>query len=148
MTVRDNTGNLLGYIVQICTWCRVMLKIKNAAGQTVLWVVSPLCVASMCGKDVKFKVMSRDLTVQIGTISKQWSGLFNEMFTDADHFCISFPMDLDVNIKAVLIGALFLIVSCLFIKCSVSFLFGCSTYIWLWHTFCFRRLSTSPFSSC
>lgn len=65
----------------------------------------------MCGSDVKFKVMSRDATVQVGTISKQWSGLLNELLTDADHFCVSFPMDLDVNIKAVLLGAVFLIVS-------------------------------------
>ena len=65
----------------------------------------------MCGSDVKFKVLSRDSTVQVGTICKQWSGLLNELLTDADHFCISFPMDLDVNIKAVLLGAVFLIVS-------------------------------------
>lgn len=47
----------------------------------------------------------------MGRICKQWSGLAREMFTDADHFGISFPMDLDVKMKAVLIGACFLIVS-------------------------------------
>jgi hypothetical protein len=34
-----------------------------------------------------------------------------EAFTDADYFGITFPMDLDVKMKAVMIGACFLIVS-------------------------------------
>lgn len=47
----------------------------------------------------------------VGKISKQWSGLGREMFTDADHFGINFPMDLDVKLKAVMLGACMLIVS-------------------------------------
>lgn len=47
----------------------------------------------------------------VGKISKQWSGLAREIFTDADFFGITFPMDLDVRMKAVLLGATFLIVS-------------------------------------
>ena len=54
--------------------------------------------------------MSGDGTTQVGKISKQWSGFMREAFTDADMFGISFPMDLDVKIKAVLLGAVFLIV--------------------------------------
>lgn len=45
----------------------------------------------------------------MGRISKQWSGLAREAFTDADNFGISFPQNLDVKIKAVLLGAVFLI---------------------------------------
>ena len=48
----------------------------------------------------------------VGKISKQWSGLVREYFTAADNFGITFPMDLDVKMKACMIGALFLIVSC------------------------------------
>ena len=48
---------------------------------------------------------------EVGKISKQWSGLVKEAFTDADNFGIQFPMDLDVKIKACLLGAVFLIVS-------------------------------------
>ena len=55
--------------------------------------------------------MSEDGSTQVGKISKQWSGFLKETFTDADMFGVSFPMDLDVKIKAVLIGAVFLIVS-------------------------------------
>jgi len=56
-------------------------------------------------------VLSKDKKNLVGRISKQWSGLLREMFTDADHFGISFPMDLDVRMKAVMLGACFLIVS-------------------------------------
>lgn len=49
--------------------------------------------------------------VSIGRISKQWSGLLREVFTDTDNFGIQFPMDLDVRMKAVMIGLCFLVVS-------------------------------------
>jgi hypothetical protein len=55
--------------------------------------------------------MSRDGSTQVGKISKKWSGLAREAFTDADNFGINFPQDLDVKMKAVMLGACFLIVS-------------------------------------
>lgn len=48
---------------------------------------------------------------EIGKLSKKWSGLAREYFTDSDNFGITFPMDLDVRMKATLIGACMLIVS-------------------------------------
>lgn len=55
------------------------------------------------------QVVANDGT-QVGKISKQWSGFAREVFTDSDHFGINFPMDLDVRVKATLLGCLFLIV--------------------------------------
>lgn len=52
-----------------------------------------------------------DEVSKIGKISKQWTGLLREAFSDADNFGIQFPLDLDVKMKAVMIGACFLIVS-------------------------------------
>lgn len=54
---------------------------------------------------------SVDETATVGRISKQWTGFLKEAFTDVDNFGITFPMDLDVKMKAVMIGACFLIVS-------------------------------------
>lgn len=69
----------------------------------------PSCFAfSLCG-DVEFQVLTGDGSTEIGKITKQWSGFLREGFTDADNFGISFPMDLDVRMKATLLGALFLI---------------------------------------
>ncbi|XP_055304777.1 phospholipid scramblase 1-like isoform X2 [Sitodiplosis mosellana] len=70
-------------------------------------VIGPCCTFS-CGGDVEFKILSLNGN-QVGKISKQWSGLAKEMFTDADNFGISFPMDLDVCMKAVMLGACILI---------------------------------------
>lgn len=57
------------------------------------------------------QVKSVDETCSVGRISKQWTGFLKEAVTDADNFGITFPMDLDVKMKAVMIGACFLIVS-------------------------------------
>ena len=55
-----------------------------------------------------FQIFNRD-GIQIGNISKEWMGCCTETFTDADTFKINFPVDLDVKMKATLLGALFLI---------------------------------------
>lgn len=54
----------------------------------------------------------------IGRISKQWSGLVHEAFTDKDNFGIQFPLNLDVKMKAVLLGACFLIVRHVALECD------------------------------
>lgn len=56
-----------------------------------------------------FEVLSRDEESIVGQISKQWGGFLQEGFSDADNFGVSFPMDLDVKVKALLLGAVFLI---------------------------------------
>ena len=46
---------------------------------------------------------------QVGKISKKWTGFIHEIFTDADIFGVSFPKDLDIKSKAILLGATILI---------------------------------------
>jgi uncharacterized protein YxjI len=46
---------------------------------------------------------------ELGKITKKWSGLAKESFTDADNFGIIFPKGIDLSQKAVLLGAVFLI---------------------------------------
>lgn len=58
---------------------------------------------------IQLQIISLDGT-QVGRISKQWSGLTREIFTTADFFGINFPIDLDVRMKAVMLGACMLIV--------------------------------------
>ncbi|XP_033237524.1 phospholipid scramblase 1-like [Drosophila pseudoobscura] len=107
-------GNVIGTIEQEWSICSPSFRILNHIGDTVLRIEGPLCTYSLCG-DVEFNVVS--LTGEkIGKISKQWSGLAREIFTDADFFGISFPLDLDVRMKAVLLGATFLIDAMFFEK--------------------------------
>ncbi|GFY78767.1 phospholipid scramblase 1, partial [Trichonephila inaurata madagascariensis] len=100
-------GQLVGRVVQEWSILTPQFRIENASGETVLRIEGPFCTFSICG-DVEFEVLSTN-GVKVGKISKQWSGLLREAFTDADHFGITFPMDLDVKMKATLLGALFLI---------------------------------------
>ena len=46
---------------------------------------------------------------EYGKITKQWSGLLKEGFTDADNFGVMFPAEWDVKLKALFLGAVFLI---------------------------------------
>lgn len=62
------------------------------------------------------QVLSLDEAESVGRISKQWTGIVKEAFSDADNFGIQFPLDLDVKMKAVLLGACFLIVS-IYLSC-------------------------------
>ncbi|ALC43799.1 scramb1, partial [Drosophila busckii] len=114
MEVSAPPGNVIGRIEQEWSLCTPSFRILNHIGDTVLRIEGPFCTFSLCG-DVKFDVVS--LTGEkIGKISKQWSGLAREIFTDADFFGISFPLDLDVRMKAVLLGATFLIDAMFFEK--------------------------------
>lgn len=102
-------GNVVGIVQQEWTLCIPSFKINNPSGDTILRIEGPFCTFSICG-DVEFKVLSADGNTQVGKISKHWTGLVREAATDADNFGITFPMDLDVRMKAVMLGACFLIV--------------------------------------
>ncbi|CAG9816667.1 unnamed protein product [Phaedon cochleariae] len=115
MEVSSPPGTIVGTVEQEWSIFCPTFAIKNSSGDTVLRIEGPLCTWSICG-DVEFKIMSGDGNVQVGKISKQWSGLVREMFTDTDYFGITFPMDLDVKMKAVMLGACFLIDAMFFEK--------------------------------
>lgn len=108
-------GSLIGTIAQVWSVVQSHFAIKNAIGDVVMHIHGPICTYSMCGNDVEFKVVSLNGN-EVGKISKQWSGLARELFTDADFFGISFPIDLDVQMKAVMLGACFLIDAMFFEK--------------------------------
>ena len=54
--------------------------------------------------------MSLDEEMIIGKISNLSIGFMRELFTNTNKFGIQFPFDLDVRIKALMLGASFLIV--------------------------------------
>jgi uncharacterized protein YxjI len=101
-------GTTIGFVNQCWTCIKPKFEITDGDGNVALVILGPWCTYS-CAGDVEFKIMTPDETVEVGRISKQWSGLLKEAFTDTDNFGITFPMDLDVRAKATLIGAAFLI---------------------------------------
>ncbi|XP_039621649.1 phospholipid scramblase 1-like, partial [Polypterus senegalus] len=107
LEVQAPPGTPVGYVIQ--NWHPYLPKftIQNERREPVLKMTGP-CVL-FCFSDIDFKVTSLDETTFVGKIKKQWGGFIKEAFTDVDNYEIQFPKDLDVKIKAVLIGACFLI---------------------------------------
>ncbi|KAK0138362.1 Phospholipid scramblase 2 [Merluccius polli] len=108
MEVQAPPGTTIGYVTQDWHPCLPRFSIKNANKEKVMVLQGP-CFACNCCGDVNFELKSKDGSSPIGRISKQWSGLLKEVFTDTDNFGIQFPLDMDVKMKAVLMGACFLI---------------------------------------
>lgn len=109
MEVCAPPGVVVGYVEQNWNPLFPSFSIKNASDDVVLTIKGPLCTSSCCCSDVKFRVRSANGNAKVGKIYKQWSGVVKEVLTDADNFVVTFPMDLDVRIKAVLLAACFLI---------------------------------------
>ncbi|CAG0886219.1 unnamed protein product [Darwinula stevensoni] len=118
-------GQLIGMVQQEWSILTPEFRIVDAVGNKLAHISGPFCTFSLCG-DVEFQVFYPLLPrfrqrvrvriqvkavdgMTIGKISKQWSGLVKEAFTDADNFGVSFPLELDVNLKALILAATFLI---------------------------------------
>ncbi|ELK07732.1 phospholipid scramblase 2 isoform X1 [Pteropus alecto] len=101
-------GVPIGYVTQNWHPCLPKFTVQNERREDVLKIVGPCLVCSCCA-DIDFEIKSIDEENVVGKISKQWTGFVREAFTDADNFGIQFPIDLDVKMKAVMLGACFLI---------------------------------------
>ncbi|XP_072944272.1 phospholipid scramblase 2-like isoform X2 [Epargyreus clarus] len=108
LEVYSPPGTLIGTIEQVWTICKPCYVVKDVNNDVLLKIKGPICTCS-CLSDVDFDIYSKDGSMEVGKITKQWSGFLREMFTDADNFGVRFPMDLDVKVKALLLGATFLI---------------------------------------
>ncbi|XP_040205037.1 phospholipid scramblase 2-like [Rana temporaria] len=108
LQVEAPPGTTIGFVKQNWHPCLPKFTIQNEREEDVLKIQGP-CVPCSCCSDVNFELKSLDDVTVVGKISKQWSGYVKEAFTDADNFGVQFPMDLDVKMKAVVLGACFLI---------------------------------------
>nr|XP_061815076.1 phospholipid scramblase 2-like isoform X1 [Nerophis lumbriciformis] len=108
LEVQAPPGTTVGYVKQDWHPFLPRFSIQDATKETLMKLEGP-CFACNCCGDVNFELKSKNGSQPIGRISKQWSGLLKEVFTDTDNFGIQFPLDMDVKIKAVLLGACFLI---------------------------------------
>ncbi|XP_060571306.1 uncharacterized protein LOC132729545 [Ruditapes philippinarum] len=112
IAVEAPVGTVVGYVQQRPSFMAPKYKIMDADEKDVLYIEGPCCVFQGCPCDVNFTIFSAtDGETEVGKIQKQWGNLLQEMFTSADNFGVTFPMDLDVKMKAVMLGATFLIVS-------------------------------------
>ncbi|OWF44076.1 phospholipid scramblase 1-like [Mizuhopecten yessoensis] len=109
IAVEAPVGTVVGYVRQERSCWTPHYSIRDANREIVFHIKGPCCVMNGCCWDQEFIVWSKDWTEEVGKISKKWTGFTKELFTDADNFGMNFPMDLDVKLKAVMLGAVFLI---------------------------------------
>ncbi|KAJ3086748.1 Phospholipid scramblase 3 [Quaeritorhiza haematococci] len=99
-------GTVCGSIEQLYSLFTPLFAINDEVGTRQLVIEGPsgyICCPCECCTSVDFVIRANNGD-QIGIISKKWSGV-QELFTDADNFGVSFPVDLAVNLKAVLLAA-------------------------------------------
>ncbi|KAL1469310.1 hypothetical protein MTO96_005010 [Rhipicephalus appendiculatus] len=102
-------GTIIGWLRQDCTVIFPKFSVLDSDKNVVLQIHGPFCTTAVVCNDIVFDVTTKDGKTKIGHITKNWSGILREAFTDIDNFTLGFPIDLDVKIKAVLLGAVFLI---------------------------------------
>ena len=99
--VQSHRGTVIGSVKQQpWSFFYPNLLVKNETGDPVLRIDGPLCVSS-CFGDVIFTLRSLDSGEEVGKITKNWSGLGKEAFTDEDNFAVSFPQHIDVKVDRI-----------------------------------------------
>ena len=99
--VVDSHGQSLGAIERRFSVLRRIYSVLDSSGEEVFQLFGPIL------HPWTFQI--RNDGVEYGKITKTWSGLLKEGFTDADNFGVMFPSEWDVKLKALFLGAVFLI---------------------------------------
>lgn len=92
---------LLGTVKREFSLLRRLYSVSHPSGEDRLELFGPIL------HPWTFEIRRRGQTC--GKITKKWSGFGKELFTDADNFGIEFPPQAPAALKAVLLGAVFLI---------------------------------------
>ncbi|XP_060623749.2 phospholipid scramblase 2-like isoform X1 [Anolis sagrei] len=108
LEVQAPPGTVIGYVKQKWHPCLPKFAIQNEARENVLKMTGP-CVPCRCYADIHFEVKALDEIATVGTISRQWGGWAREAASDASNFQVQFPMDLDIKMKAIILGSCFLL---------------------------------------
>ncbi len=101
MDISDSTGRHLGTIQKRFSVLRRIYSVMDSSGQEVFTLFGPILHP--------WTFLIKRGERELGKITKKWSGLLKEGFTDADNFGVMFSSSLNVDQKSLLLGAVFLI---------------------------------------
>jgi uncharacterized protein YxjI len=99
--VVDSQGKSLGVIERRFSILRRIYSVFDSSGEEIYQLFGPIL------HPWTFEI--RKNRGEYGKITKKWSGLLKEGFTDADNFGVIFPAEWNVKLKALFLGAVFLI---------------------------------------
>jgi uncharacterized protein YxjI len=94
-------GRVLGTIRRKFSFVRRIYSVLDASGRELFELFGPIL------HPWTFEIRKEGR--EFGKITKKWSGLTLEAFTDADKFGVTFPAEWDPTVKAIFQGAVFLI---------------------------------------
>ncbi|MBD3181895.1 scramblase [Candidatus Poribacteria bacterium] len=101
LEVYDPNWNYLGAVERRFSVFQRRYSVLNNLGYEIFHLFGPII------HPWTFLIKTPDR--EIGKITKKWSGLLKEAFTKTDNFGITFPADLKLEYKIILLGAVFLI---------------------------------------
>lgn len=83
-------------------------EVKNAHGKRVLWIQGPCRGLLCCPESEILKILSNE-GKELGKISSAWPGFSKE--TDGPNVGLTFPKEMNVKIKGLVLAAVFMVVS-------------------------------------
>ena len=101
LDVREDGGKLLGTVELQFSLLHRIFRVSDGNGSEICQLYGPLL------HPWTFEI--RQNGREVGKITKKWSGLLKEGFTDADNFAAVLPPGMTVQAKGVLLGSVFLI---------------------------------------
>lgn len=101
LEVVDPRGRTLGVIKRRFSFWRRIYTVEDTAGRELFQLFGPLL------KPWTFEIMKAGKSH--GKITKKWSGVLKETFSDADNFGLTLPKGWDETARLLLLGAVFLI---------------------------------------
>jgi hypothetical protein len=96
-------SQVLGTIQRKFSCCSKEFRVINSEGRQLFRISAGIF------SPWSFYLYDSTSGAQLGIIQKKWSGLAQELFTDADNFGIEYPQNLSRESKALLMAATFLI---------------------------------------
>ncbi|CAF1070193.1 unnamed protein product [Rotaria sordida] len=112
--IESPPGVHIGTVRQTRSFWRGHLSLTDAGGNEHLRVIGPCCICQgvfCCCCENKFTIYGAENNGdgELGAIYKEYAGFVNQAFTGAEKYTIKFPASLPIQMKAVALGALFLV---------------------------------------
>ncbi|CAK8673463.1 unnamed protein product [Clavelina lepadiformis] len=104
--IQAPVGNVIGQVKQTMPGCFSRYVVLDSYQHKIFTIQRESSNFSLF--NFNFVIKTNDGNT-VGGITRKWSGLPEDVFSNARKFSVTFPQDLEVKMKAVLLGALFLI---------------------------------------
>jgi len=114
MTISSADGTVIGYVEQewSCFMDTPAVIVRDAEDEEIFKCEGPgltLATWRSMNETMKEFTITTKMGADVGTISKKWSFLHRSVHGEKDAFKLKFPLDLDVKLKACLIGMTLLV---------------------------------------